>query len=285
LSEQLQLRRGTAAQVTAFTGAAGEVVMDTTNNRLVVNDGVTVGGAPLAKLSEVITNGRTAVSDAAYTALAADRLIAYTALTAARVVTLPASSAYPTGTQLLVVDETGACSVTKTITVRAAGSDTINGQAAAVVNIPYGRIALECNAGGAWTVVEAGFAAALKTEAASPNGATLQFGIIEFLQSGLSGASVTCATQIPADCLVFAVGVRVVTTIAGPTSYEVGESGLPTEFGSGLSLPAGSNNFGLIGPKAYYTPTNIILTATGGNFTAGAVRVSISYMLANPPAA
>ena len=40
MSEQLQLRRGTATQVAAFTGAQGEVVVDTTNNRLVVNDGV-----------------------------------------------------------------------------------------------------------------------------------------------------------------------------------------------------------------------------------------------------
>jgi hypothetical protein len=81
LSEQLQLRRGTSSQVAAFTGAQGETVMDTTNNRLVLNDGVTVGGNPAAKLSEVITNSRTAVADAAYTVLATDRMIAYTALT------------------------------------------------------------------------------------------------------------------------------------------------------------------------------------------------------------
>src|SRR5580658_1789788 len=93
---QVQLRRGTGAQVAAFTGAQGEVVVDTTNNRAIVNDGATVGGWPAAKLAEVITNTRTAVSDAAYSALATDRSIAYTALTAARVVTLPASSAYPT---------------------------------------------------------------------------------------------------------------------------------------------------------------------------------------------
>ncbi len=50
---QVQSRRGTAAQVAAFTGAQGEVVVDTTNNRVVVQDGVTVGGWPAAKLSEV----------------------------------------------------------------------------------------------------------------------------------------------------------------------------------------------------------------------------------------
>ena len=86
MSEQLQLRRGTSTQVAAFTGAQGETVMDTTNNRLVVNDGTTVGGWPAAKLSEVQTNSRTGVSDAAYAVLTTDRMVAYTALTAARVV-------------------------------------------------------------------------------------------------------------------------------------------------------------------------------------------------------
>lgn len=55
MSEQLQLRRGTAAQVQSFTGAAGEVVIDTTNKRAVVQDGATLGGFPAAKLGDVAT--------------------------------------------------------------------------------------------------------------------------------------------------------------------------------------------------------------------------------------
>src|SRR5579885_2334118 len=54
---QVQRRRGTAAQVAAFTGAQGEIVIDTTNNRVVVQDGVTPGGWPAAKLSEVVLVG------------------------------------------------------------------------------------------------------------------------------------------------------------------------------------------------------------------------------------
>ncbi len=46
MSVQLQLRRGTASQVASFTGAIGELAVDTTNRRLVVNDGVTAGGVP-----------------------------------------------------------------------------------------------------------------------------------------------------------------------------------------------------------------------------------------------
>jgi hypothetical protein len=284
MSEQLQLRRGTSSQVNAFTGAAGEVVGDMTNNRIVLNDGVTVGGAPHAKLSEVITNTRTAVSDVAYTALATDRLIAYTAFTAARVVTLPASSAYPLGTQLLVVDETGNCSMTKTITIHAAGSDTINGAVSAVVNVAYGRVAVESNQAGQWTLVETGFASSLKTEAASANGANIQMQVLETSVT-LSGASTNASLPIPANCIVLAVGARVITAITGAPSYEVGVAGNLTQFGSALAIAAGSTNFGLIGPTAFYTATTLTITATSGSFTGGIVRLSISILLANPSAA
>jgi hypothetical protein len=151
---QVQYRRGTASQVAAFTGAQGEMVVDTTNNRVVVQDGSTAGGWPAAKLSEVLANTRTAVSDAAYTALASDRTIAYTAITAARIVSLPAASSFPTGTRLLVVDESGSCSASFTITLNANGTDTIDGLSTAVIGSAYGYVAIESNGSGKWTIVD-----------------------------------------------------------------------------------------------------------------------------------
>ena len=50
---QIQLRRGTTAQTNAFTGAVGEVTVDTDKKTVVVHDGTTVGGTVLAKVSEV----------------------------------------------------------------------------------------------------------------------------------------------------------------------------------------------------------------------------------------
>jgi hypothetical protein len=284
LSEQLQLRRGTASQVAAFTGAQGETVMDTTNNRLVVSDGSTAGGWPAAKLVEVITNGRTPVSDAAYSALTTDRMIAYTALSAARVVSLPPASAYPTGTRLLIVDETGNCSTTKTLTISPNGSDVIDGATSAVVNVAYGFIGVESNQSGEWTTVDQGFMPALANIAAAAHGANLQIGMLETLVT-LSGGSTNASVQIPANCIVLAVGARVVTAITGATSYEVGVSGNLSQFGSGLIISAGSTNYGLIGPTAFYSATTLTITATGGSFSGGQVRLSIAYMLANPSAA
>ena len=283
MSEQLQLRRGTAAQVAAFTGAAGETVIDTTNNRLVVNDGATVGGFAAAKLSEVVTNTRTAVSDAAYAALASDRMIAYTALTAARIVTLSAASAYPTGTRLLVVDESGNASGANTITLNRAGSDTIDGATSAAINVPYGFVGIESNGSNAWTMIDQGFAPALATAAGAANGANIQFGVLETLVT-LSGASVTASVQIPANCIVLAVGAKVTTAITGATSYQVGVSGTLNQFGSGLSIGAGSSYDGLIGPTAFYSATPLIVTAAGGSFTGGAVRLSIHYIVCQPSA-
>ncbi len=151
---QVQYRRGTAAQTASFTGAQGEMVVDTTDNRVVVQDGATAGGFPAAKLSEVLTNTRSQVSDGNYTALATDRTVAYITLTAARAVSLPAAASFPTGTRLLVVDESGACSATKTISLTANGSDLIDGAASAVINTAYGYLALESNGLNKWTIID-----------------------------------------------------------------------------------------------------------------------------------
>ena len=52
MSRQIQIRRGSAAENDAFTGAIGEITMDTTNNTLRVHDGETAGGTVLAKQTE-----------------------------------------------------------------------------------------------------------------------------------------------------------------------------------------------------------------------------------------
>jgi len=44
MAKQLQLRRGTTVQNDAFTGALGELTMDTDKNQLRIHDGATQGG-------------------------------------------------------------------------------------------------------------------------------------------------------------------------------------------------------------------------------------------------
>ena len=49
---ELKLRRGTTTDHQSFTGAEGEITIDTSKDTLVVHDGTTVGGHPLSKASE-----------------------------------------------------------------------------------------------------------------------------------------------------------------------------------------------------------------------------------------
>jgi len=51
MAVQLQLRSGTTTEHNTFTGANGEVTVDTTNKTLRVHDGVTIGGTRLATLT------------------------------------------------------------------------------------------------------------------------------------------------------------------------------------------------------------------------------------------
>lgn len=53
----VQLRRGTTTQHSTFTGLEGEITVDTTKDTVVVHDGVTAGGVPLAKASDVQATG------------------------------------------------------------------------------------------------------------------------------------------------------------------------------------------------------------------------------------
>ncbi len=53
MAKLLKLRRGTTSQHNSFTGAEGEVTVDTTKDTIVVHDGSTQGGIPLAKEASV----------------------------------------------------------------------------------------------------------------------------------------------------------------------------------------------------------------------------------------
>jgi hypothetical protein len=52
---QLQLRRGTSTQNDAFTGAVGEITVDTTNRTIRVHDNSTAGGSALVSVSSTQT--------------------------------------------------------------------------------------------------------------------------------------------------------------------------------------------------------------------------------------
>ncbi len=105
----------------------------------------------------------------------------------------------------------------------------------------------------------------------------------EELLSGLSGTSITSTIAIPNRAIVLGISTRTVTAITGAISYDCGISGETSKFGGSPGIATGSTNVGVIGPQAFYSATPIVLTAQGGNFTGGAVRTAIHYLLPVAP--
>jgi hypothetical protein len=114
-------------------------------------------------------------------------------------------------------------------------------------------------------------------------GGTTGMAVLEQTLSGLSGASVTSTIEIPDRAICLGVSARTVTTITGATSFDCGIAGETTKFGGSLGVAAASTNVGVIGPQAFYADTPIVLTAQGGNFTGGSVRIAIHYLTLRVP--
>lgn len=63
----VQFRRGTTAQNNSFTGAAGEITVNTSNNTLRVHDGSTSGGYELSPVASLTTANVTEVTNLYFT--------------------------------------------------------------------------------------------------------------------------------------------------------------------------------------------------------------------------
>jgi len=136
--------------------------------------------------------------------------------------------------------------------------------------------------GAAWVPLSATFRSL--TAAQSPNLASTRLEILE-QEVTLSGASTPTTIAIPNRAIVLAVSTRTTVAVTGATSYNCGVSGDASKFGGALGAAKNSSNIGVIGPTAYYADTPVLLTAVGGSFTAGKVRVAIHVLRFDAPAA
>ncbi|MDI1365570.1 MAG: DUF2793 domain-containing protein, partial [bacterium] len=73
--------------------------------------------------------------------------------------------------------------------------------------------------------------------------------------------------------------------VTGAASYSCGVAGDAAKFGGSLGAAKNSSTVGVIGPTAYYADTPVLLTAAGGSFTGGKVRVAIHLLRFDAPAA
>jgi hypothetical protein len=136
--------------------------------------------------------------------------------------------------------------------------------------------------GAAWTPLSATFRAT--TAATSPGLANTRLEILE-QEVTVTGAATATSIVIPNRAIVLAVSTRTTAAVTGAASYNCGVSGDASKFGGALGVAKNSSNVGVVGPTAYYADTPVLLTAVGGNFVTGKVRVAIHLLRFDAPAA
>lgn len=101
--------------------------------------------------------------------------------------------------------------------------------------------------------------------------------------SALSGATATATNLIPGNSILEGVRVKVTTLITGATSFDVGDADLVNKWGDNIAVALDTEtniaNFAATTPVYNLAARNVVLTANGGNFTAGAVQVVAYYRL------
>ena len=114
----------------------------------------------------------------------------------------------------------------------------------------------------------------------SHHGAGLKAGVVEIDHVIGAGGTSTTVTMIPSHAMVIGVSARVTEAITGTlTSWQLGHSGAEDRFGSGLGLGLGSWAKGMLGqPLTYWAGTPLQLTAQGGSFAGGTVRLAAHYL-------
>lgn len=132
-------------------------------------------------------------------------------------------------------------------------------------------------AAGAWRR-SADMVGAEQLLARSPFGAETLSRILEVELTDVSGGFVESAAIIPDRSLVFCVSTRVTQAITGASSFDVGLAGEISKFGGSLGISKGAENIGVIGPTAFYAPTGLRVTANGGDFTGGSLRLSVHLL-------
>lgn len=133
--------------------------------------------------------------------------------------------------------------------------------------------------GSAWAIAAFGGA----VSAVTASGAGTEIHCVEEELTGMSGPTATTTIAFPNQSIILGASVRVTTTITGATSFDAGDGSSASRFGGSLGISAGSTNQGTIGPAGNYSSTTVTLTANGSDFTAGAVRVALHYMVNKAP--
>lgn len=114
----------------------------------------------------------------------------------------------------------------------------------------------------------------------TPKGAGIRMMSDELSHSIVAGNTNTVGWTPSGPVMMLGVTARVTEALSGGlTSWSLGWASAPGQFGSGLGTGQGSWCRGLMGtPTTIWSPEPLTLTAHGGAFEAGAIRIAIHYI-------
>jgi hypothetical protein len=96
-----------------------------------------------------------------------------------------------------------------------------------------------------------------------------------------AGSSVFAAGLIPAGSFVIGVTVRVLTTVTGPTGFDVGDGSDVDRWGNSILVAAGTvtniQSFTTGAVTTFQFANDVRLTSDGVDFTGGSVRITVHY--------
>jgi hypothetical protein len=85
---------------------------------------------------------------------------------------------------------------------------------------------------------------------------------------------------------VLGVTGRVLTSVAGPTSWQLGVAADASRYGNLIGTAVDSSVNGVSGsPTAYYGATPVRITGTDAPFTGGSLRLALHYFQLDVPSA
>jgi hypothetical protein len=109
---------------------------------------------------------------------------------------------------------------------------------------------------------------------------------LEFDHTVVGGATNLTVVPIPSHASVLGVSGRVTEalSVTSGTSWQIGVTGSDGRYGDQYGLSTNSYALGMSGqPQTYYSDTPLLLTAQGGEFVGGVIRLRIHYIALTPP--
>ncbi|MEM7505527.1 MAG: DUF2793 domain-containing protein [Pseudomonadota bacterium] len=122
--------------------------------------------------------------------------------------------------------------------------------------------------------------------ACSAGAAVTTQGVLEFDHVLATGGASTSVETIPDKAIVLGISARVIEAITGASTWSLGVPGSPDRYGSGFGTALNSLAEGVTGqPIAYYGGVPVEVTAAGGSFTGGTLRIAVHFQAITAPRA